>query len=65
MFLDYLKGTIQEQAKQFLAKARANPHWAQDNLIQFITYQNKRVNRGEISHLLYQIIIELQSCFVK
>jgi hypothetical protein len=27
MFLDYLnlKGTIQEQAKQFLAKARANP----------------------------------------
>jgi integrase len=51
MFLDYLnlKGTIQEQAKQFLSKARANPQWAQDNLIQFIAYQNKRVNRGEIS----------------
>ena len=51
MFLDYLnlKGTIQEQAKQFLVKARANPQWAQDNLIQFIDYQNKRVSHGEIS----------------
>jgi hypothetical protein len=51
MFMDYLnlKGTIQEQAKQFLAKARTNPQWAQDNLIQFIAYQNKRVNQGEIS----------------
>ena len=51
MFLDYLnlKGTIQEQAKQFLSKARTNPQWAQDNLIQFIAYQNKRVSRGEIS----------------
>jgi hypothetical protein len=51
MFLDYLnlKGTIQEQAKQFLVKARANPQWAQDNLIQFIAYQNKRVSQGEIS----------------
>src|SRR5919112_2974534 len=51
MFLDYLnlKGTIKEQAKQFLAKARTNPQWAQDNLIQFIAYQNERVSRGEIS----------------
>ncbi|HEX5978730.1 MAG TPA: hypothetical protein VFY68_15720 [Nitrososphaeraceae archaeon] len=51
MFLDYLnlKGTIQEQAKQFLMKARANPQWAQDNLIQFIAYQNKRVSHGETS----------------
>jgi integrase len=30
-------------------KARANPQWAQDNLIQFIAYQNKGVSRGEIS----------------
>jgi hypothetical protein len=51
MFLDYLnlKGTIKEQAKQFLAKARTNPQWAQDNLIHFIAYQNERVSRGEIS----------------
>jgi hypothetical protein len=51
MFLDYLslKGTIQEQAKQFLINARANPQWAQDNLIHFIAYQNERVSRGEIS----------------
>jgi hypothetical protein len=51
MFLDYLnlKGTIQEQAKQFLVKTRTNLQWAQDNLIQFIAYQNERVGRGEIS----------------
>jgi len=51
MFLDFLKlqGTIEEQAMEFLTKARQNPQGAQDNLIQFIAYQNKRVIRGEIS----------------
>jgi hypothetical protein len=51
MFLDYLnlKITIQEQAKQFLINARANPQWAQDKLMQFIAYQNQRVSLGEIS----------------
>jgi hypothetical protein len=48
MFLDYLnlKGTIQEQAKQFLVKARANPQWAQDNLIQF---QNNTVEASPVA----------------
>ena len=51
MFLDYLNlnGTIQEQTKQFLVKARIDPQWAQDSLIQFIAYQNERVSSGEIS----------------
>jgi hypothetical protein len=51
MFLDFLKlqGTIEEQAMEFLIRARQSPEWAQDNLIQFIDYQNERVDRGEIS----------------
>jgi hypothetical protein len=51
MFLDFLKlqGTIEEQAMEFLIRARQSPEWAQDNLIQFIDYQNERVTRGEIS----------------
>jgi hypothetical protein len=36
MFLDFLKllGTIEEQAMEFLTKARQNPQWAQDNLMR-------------------------------
>jgi hypothetical protein len=51
MFLDFLKlqGTIEKQAMEFLIRARQSPQWAQDNLIQFIDYQNERVTRGEIS----------------
>jgi hypothetical protein len=73
MFLDYLnlKGTIKEQAKQFLAKARTNPQWAQDNLIQFIDYQNKRVSRGEISsstipnyYRATKLFCEMNTCFL-
>lgn len=37
MFLDFLglKGGLEDQAKDFLNKAKANPEWAQNNLIQF------------------------------
>ncbi|MFZ0897208.1 MAG: hypothetical protein WAZ77_22120 [Candidatus Nitrosopolaris sp.] len=34
---------------QFLGNAKANPEWAQINLIQFISYQNERAKGGEIS----------------
>jgi hypothetical protein len=41
VFLDFLKtqGTIEEQAKQFVLKARANPQWAQESLMSFIDIQ--------------------------
>lgn len=67
MFLDYpnLKGTIIEQDDQFLMQAKGNPQWAQNNLMQFIVYQNQRVSRGEISTSLLLIIIELQNSSVK
>jgi hypothetical protein len=44
-----LKGGLEDQAKDFLNKAKANPEWAQNNLIQFIAYQNERARCGEIS----------------
>ena len=33
----------------FLRNAKQNPEWVQNNLIQFISYQNDRAKRGEIS----------------
>jgi hypothetical protein len=43
MFLDFLGsgGALDEQAREFLRNAKANPKWVQDNLIQFISYQNR------------------------
>jgi len=51
MFLDFLRlpGDLQNQAKEFLRNAKANPKWIQDNLIQFISFQNESAKRGEIS----------------
>jgi len=50
-FLDFLKiqGTVEEQAKQFVLKARDNPQWAQDSLMSFIETQKERAKRKEIS----------------
>ena len=50
-FPDFLKtqGTIEEQAKQFVLKARDNPQWAQESLMSFIDIQKERARRKEIS----------------
>ena len=51
MFLDFLgfSGALDDQAREFLRNAKANPKWVQDNLIQFISYQNERAKCGKIS----------------
>jgi hypothetical protein len=51
MFLDFLKleGPLEEQAKQFLIKARQDPQWVQDNLRDFIAFQIERVGHGKIA----------------
>jgi hypothetical protein len=51
MFLDFLgfAGVLEEQVKEFLRNAKGNPEWVQNSLIQFISYQNDRAKRGEIS----------------
>jgi hypothetical protein len=50
-FLDFLKleSSLKEQAKQFWLKAREDPKWVEDNLIQFIRFQKERAASGEIS----------------
>ena len=50
-FLDFLRisGTLEEQAKQFVLKARENQQWAQESLMSFIDFQKERVRRAEIS----------------
>jgi integrase len=51
MFVDFLKleGPLEEQAKQFLLKARKNQQWAQDSLMKFIEFQKERCKQREIS----------------
>lgn len=51
VFLDYLglEGNLQNQAKEFLAKIKSNPEWAQNCLMHFISFQKKRVELGEIA----------------
>jgi hypothetical protein len=50
-FLDYLglKGTIEEQAEQFVKKSTKHPKWLHESLMNFILHQKERVNRKEIS----------------
>jgi hypothetical protein len=50
-FLNFLQisGTLKEQAKQFILKARENPQWAQQSLMSFIDFQKDRVRKGEIT----------------
>ena len=49
-FLDFLRisGTLEEQAKQFVLKARENQQWAQESLMSFRDFQKERVRRAEI-----------------
>ncbi|MDP8941019.1 MAG: hypothetical protein M3M84_00580 [Thermoproteota archaeon] len=52
VFLDFLKldGTLEEQSKEFLERAKQNPQWAQHSLLQFMTLQKERARKGEISY---------------
>ena len=50
-FLNFLKlpGTLGEQAKEFVLKARETQRWVEESLMSFIDFQRERVRRGEIS----------------
>lgn len=52
VFLDFLNldGTLEQQSKEFLEKAKQNPQWAQHSLMQFMTLQKERARKGEISY---------------
>jgi integrase len=50
-FLNFLtlSGTLHDQARDFVSKARENPMWVQESLMSFIDYQKERVKRGELA----------------
>ncbi len=51
IFFDYLelKGSIEEQAGEFVVKARKDNNWAFASMMHFMSYQKERAGRGEIS----------------
>jgi hypothetical protein len=52
VLLDFLKleGNLEQQSKEFLEKAKQNPQWVQNSIMQFITLQKERARKGEISY---------------
>jgi hypothetical protein len=51
VFLRFLgfNGVFKDDALEFLNKAREDPEWVEDKLMQFISSQIERLNRGEIA----------------
>ena len=45
---------MEQQSKEFLEKAKQNPQWAQNSIMQFISLQKERARKGEI---LYSTIV--------
>ena len=49
-FLQLLGSTLEEQGQAFLDKARADPDWAQEGIMQFLSHHKDRaVNKKEIT----------------
>lgn len=55
VLLDYLTGkgaiestNLEKQCKEFIIKSKENPGWANKNLMEFVLFQKRRVERGEI-----------------
>jgi hypothetical protein len=51
MLYDYLglAGSLEEQATDFLERARKNPQWCQDSIIVFLDFHKQRVRRKELA----------------
>jgi len=47
-FLGY-NGVLREDTLEFLKKARVDPEWVENKLIQFITSQIERLNQGKLA----------------
>jgi hypothetical protein len=52
-FLDFIGmgegATLQEQARAFAKRGKANSNWALNNILKFVQYQKDRVERKEIT----------------
>jgi len=51
MLFDFLglPGSLEEQANEFLDKARQNIQWSQDSIMKFLDYHKERVRRKELA----------------
>jgi hypothetical protein len=51
MLFDYLglRGSLEEQATEFLENARKDAQWCQDSIIAFLDFHNKRVKSKELA----------------
>jgi len=51
MLFDFLNlsGSLEEQANEFLDKARQNIQWSQDSIMKFLEYHKERVRRKELA----------------
>jgi integrase len=51
MLFDFLNlsGSLEEQANEFLDKARQNIQWSQDSIMKFLNYHKERVRRKELA----------------
>ena len=51
MLFDFLNlhGSLEEQANEFLDKARSNIQWSQDGVMKFLDYHKKRIRRKELA----------------
>jgi hypothetical protein len=51
LFFDHLElaGEFEEQGQAFLDKAKENPQWAQESIIDFIDFHKKRVLKKELA----------------
>ena len=51
MLFDFLNlpGSLEEQANEFLNKARQNIQWSQDSIMKFLDYHKERVRRKELA----------------
>ena len=51
MLFDFLNlsGPLEEQANQFLDKARQNIQWSQDSIMKFLDYHKERVRCKELA----------------
>ncbi len=64
-FLDFLQleGPLEQQAKEFLSKARLSPQWAENMLMKFIVFQLERVKSGKIVESIIRNYIKATKLF--
>ena len=53
---------MEQQSKEFLARAKQNLQWAQNSIMQFIALQKERARKGKIS---YSTIANITKLFIE